>query len=420
MTAPLSLGCCDPGTVPADAASVLRPIYEGTMDVQHLRGERDGEWLSFRQVAAPAIRVVQTTLRGAGFLRADTSSGIFDYRTLSAVRLFQEYVRNIEGLVDIGTPDGVVGARTTAHLDRWAREGKRAEWTERSPDNATPAFRYWMRVLNMYRAFNMQTPVTRVMQIAEAYSGATDTLKIARWNIDQHAIHLIGIRRQEWRGVKDERSNDDIFVLLANGVAWAFWGSTDPSPSMAERPDEPFLIRGQHQYRFGWHLLKKPDRVYRAFRPVTAGVLACRDTTNDNALTDADLAKGLAVVPDINIHWSGIGTTNWSAGCQVIAGRRYLNHRGAVVDCSAFAAPGYGGLGTKTRGAYNVLVDLVTVFAPSNATSGTGLHYTLLYEGDLHLKVNANQTLENAARVDLPAAELEAFSVPRLVAQLVT
>lgn len=125
------------------------------------------------------------------------------------------------------------------------------------------------------------------------------------------------------------------------------------------------------------------------------------------------------MVPDINIHWSGIGTTNWSAGCQVIEGRRYLNHRGVVVDCTAFASPGYAGLGSKTRGAFNVLLDVITMFAPSNAISGTRVNYTLLHERDLDLAVSVNQTLGDAARIDLPAADIEPWTAARLVGALV-
>ena len=416
----VSLGSCDPAAVPADVAAFLRPLHEASMDVARLRGEKDTEWLPFRTEAAPTIRDMQGTLRAAGFLPAGRANGILDYRTVSAVRLFQEYVRTIEGLPDVGAPDGVVGPNTANHLARWKTAGKRVDWADRSPDNATAAFRYWMLVLAMYQAYNANTPVTLIVQKAEAFAKPSDTLKIAQWNLDRHAIHLIGIRRQEWRSAPVRR-NDDVFVLLVNGLAFAFSGSTDPNPKQAgpTRHDEPYLVRGQHQYRFGWHKLDNPDRVYRAFRPVAPGVLVCRDFVKDDALTDADLAGGLETNATINIHWSGAGTGNWSAGCQVIEGSRYLNHRGVVVDCSAFAAPSYSGLGAKTKGAYNVLLDLITVFAASNATSGVGLHYTLLYERDLDLKANANQTLDQVARMNLPAAEVEPWTVGRLVGGLV-
>src|SRR5262249_52823262 len=191
------------------------------------------------------------------------------------------------------------------------------------------------------------------------------------------------------------------------------------NPTAASRAGEPCVVRGQHQYCFGWHKKSDPNRAYRAFRPVGPGVLVCRDFVQDDALTDADLTGGLQANPTINIHWSGAGTGNWSAGCQVIEGTRYLNHRGVVVDCTAFAAPTYTALDKKTKGAFNVLLDLITVFAPSNATSGVGLHYTLLYDRDLELKVNANQTLDAAARANLPAAEVEPWTVGRLVGALV-
>jgi Putative peptidoglycan binding domain len=390
------------------------------MDVEHLRGDKDGEWLSFRSLSTPGVADLQTKLKAAGFSPNGTPSGVFDYRTLSAVRLFQEYVRSVEGLADIGAPDGRVGPKTVAHLQRWAQAGNRAEWALRSPGDATAAFRYWHMILSLYQAFSRTTPLNRIKRLVEADARPSDTLKLAQWNLDRSAIHLIGVRRQEWQKATDGvRRNDDVFVLLINGVTFGFAGSTDPSPKMADRPDEAFVVPGQHRYRFGWHLLKRQNQVYRAFRPVTSGVLACRDNVNDDALTDADLVKGLNVVPDINIHWSGIGTTNWSGGCQVIGGRRYVNHRGAVVDCSAFAAVSYSGLVPKTRGAYDVLVDLVTVFAPSDASTGTALYYTLLYEGDLGLMANANQTIDTVARANLPAGEVEPFVVGRLLAQLV-
>ncbi|PYP54848.1 MAG: hypothetical protein DMD40_15260 [Gemmatimonadetes bacterium] len=414
----ISLGSCDPAAVPADVTTFLRPLHEGNMDVRRFRGEKDAEWVPFHNESAPSVRDMQTTLRAAGFLPTGEANGILDYRTLSAIRLFQEYVRSVEGLSAIGAPDGLVGPNTAAHLARWKNAGTRVDWANRSPDNAMPAFRYWMLVLAMYQAYNAQKPVTLIMQKAEAYSRPSDTLKIARWNLDRRAIHLIGVRRQEWRTAQVRR-NDDVFVLLVNGLAFAFSGSTDANPKQATRSDEPYLVRGQHQYRFGWHKREDQNRVYRAFRPVGPGVLVCRDTVNDDALTDADLANGLDAVGDINIHWSGAGTGNWSAGCQVIEGTRYLNHRGAVVDCSAFAAPTYGGLGAKTKGAYNVLLDLITVFSPSNATTGIGLHYTLLYEKDLQLETTPGQNVDQVARMNLPAAEVEPFTVPQLVGALV-
>ncbi|MEZ4985448.1 MAG: hypothetical protein R2795_10490 [Saprospiraceae bacterium] len=77
-------------------------------------------------------------------------------------------------------------------------------------------------------------------------------------------------------------------------------------------------------------------------------------------------AKGLSGYNNgINIHWTGAGATNYGEGCQVIAGASYLNADNALVDCSAFAASLYNDLSIgKTRGAYNVLCDLVLAYSP--------------------------------------------------------
>jgi len=114
----LTLGCCDPGAQPPDVAAFLRPVHEASMPAQQLRGEKDGEWTSLRDISASEVRALQTALRGAGFYPQGEINGVFDYRTLSAARLFQEYVRSVEGLADIGAPDGVVGPRTQGHKRR--------------------------------------------------------------------------------------------------------------------------------------------------------------------------------------------------------------------------------------------------------------------------------------------------------------
>ena len=47
-------------------------------------------------------------------------------------------------------------------------------------------------------------------------------------------------------------------------------------------------------------------------------------------------------------------------------------------------SPGYSGLASgKTRGAYDVLLDFVTVFSDDMTTGGSKLLYTLVYERDL-------------------------------------
>ena len=106
-------------------------------------------------------------------------------------------------------------------------------------------------------------------------------------------------------------------------------------------------------------------------------MLVFRDKDGNQALTEAELVQGLDPTPNptINIHWSGIGKTNFSAGCQVIAGGSYINHKESIINCHHFAAPSYNQLGgRKTRGAYNLLADLILTYAPDGVRT---LAYTL-------------------------------------------
>lgn len=390
------------------------------MSTAQLRGEPNGRWINLREVAGAPVRAFQDGLARAGFYPPGAARGVFDYRTQSAARLFQEYVRTIEAQADIGTPDGVVGPRTQAHLQRWAAARQTADWVGRAGHTSTPAFRYWSRVLSLYLGLNRRRPINRVIALVQSHTPLTDTLRLTDWRVEASVANLIGIRRQEWRSAR-VRQNDDLFVLLVSGVALTFFGSTDPSPaSVEERLEEPYLVRGQHQYRFGWHKISEPDRSYRAFRPLGPGVLVCRDSTQDDAFTDEDLRGGLKANATINVHWSGAGTGNWSAGCQVISGSRYLDHRGALADCSAFASPGYKNLDTKTRGAYNMLLDGVTALAPASPPAGTpNLIYTLIYERDLEQLVPGDLTLAAMARRDVAGLDPSAVDVAALVTRLV-
>ena len=89
------------------------------------------------------------------------------------------------------------------------------------------------------------------------------------------------------------------------------------------------------------------------------------------------MVQGLDPAPNktINIHWTGIGKTNFSAGCQVIAGASYINHKESFIDCRHFASTSYAELGgRKTRGAYNLLADLILTYAAPEVRTVT---YTL-------------------------------------------
>lgn len=229
------------------------------------------------------------------------------------------------------------------------------------------------------------------------------TLPVEQWDLAPNRIHLIGIRHRRQAEPGARQVLDDVFVLLVRGVAFKFYGSTEPGatkPKNEPNYQYPFLVQGQHLYRFGWHKLSGTDwkeKVFHALKPVDPGVWVLRST---NVIPeDADLQGNLdGPNTTINVHWSGGVTQNatWSAGCQVITGQSYINHRNEPVNCSRFAAnatmseEAYDRLGRhidgayRTKGAYSVLEDLVV------ALSGAGqedrvVRYMLLLEEDLTL-----------------------------------
>jgi hypothetical protein len=287
----------------------------------------------------------------------------------------------VEGIDDIGVPDGVVGPKTWAHIERWQKEGKKADWIGRNIDNPTREYVHWINYLNKMREYYLRNPLP-VHKMVEGFGGKTDSIKTELWDYHPKFIHVIGIRRKEWERT-GERANDDVFLLLIEGMVFKFYGSTDPSQRMATRPDEPFIVHGQHHYNFGWHkLADKASKSYRALRPAEHGVLTIRDANNDNALTEEDAKSGLSLSQTVNIHWTGHGTSAWSAGCQVIAGKAYIDHNNKKIDCTPYSAPSYNSLGAKTKAAYNVMADLVSIFVDPGVHQ---VRYSLIHESDLSI-----------------------------------
>lgn len=380
----IRLGTCDTGCRPTDTVAYFRDKHEPAMPPSaQFRGERVGEWHRFVVQNGDEVATVQRFLQRAGFFPFGKIDGLCGYRTTSSMRLFQEYVRSIEGDASIGAPDGVFGRKSFAHMQRWIDDGLVAEWRGFSSQRPNAEYRQWMQLLEHVRDHYRREP-TALLQRIRDYHRPTDTLPVDRWDFDPRRIHLIGVRRDEAK--PGQRQNDDVFVLLINGAVFKFYGTTDPGKS-SHRAGAPFLVHGQHHYRFGWHKQSDQNKVYQALKPRSSGVLIVRDSDRDFALTQSDLAGSLENNNSINIHWGGRGVSNWSEGCQVICGRGYINHRNEVVDCSRFAATTYATLGTKvdgmvqSKGAYSVLVDLVTAFSGSEYA----LDYMLLYEADLRL-----------------------------------
>jgi len=386
MTA-LRLGNVDKGNLPDSIPNFLEP-YHISMDDNlkrklKFRDEGNDKWADFKEVKGTKIQEVQQFLIDAGFMPKGNVDGVFGYGTKAAVRLFQEYVRTVEGKSNIGIPDGVVGQNTFRFIRHWKDKKTKdapefvCDWGSASADNPSEAYAHWMSLLEKGKAHYSKKKDDKILKHIEQFEQPTDTRKLSDWDTSKDTIHIIGIRRNQERSYVEKRENDDLFVLLLNGMAFYFWGSTDPNPGVAKRIDIPFLIEGQHLYRFGWHRVNNATKTYKALRPAQHGVLVFRDEDANQALTEADLVQGLDPEPNktINIHWSGIGTTNFSAGCQVIAGGSYINHKESIIDCKHFAATSYDELGgRKTRGAYNLLADLILTYAPVGVQT---LAYTL-------------------------------------------
>ena len=384
----ISLGNVDSGAQPADPRAYFKARHEGPMISNagtKFRGEPKGKWVPFRPVAGNPVVQIQEFLREAGFAPFGHIDGIYGYRTSSAVRLFQEYVRSVEKVASIGVADGVVGPNTAKHIDRWAQQGLKADWK----GVTSQEYKVWLDLLNRAKRHYVANPTTLLQHVAE-YPHSSDTRKPADWNFDPKQIHLVGIRRNQSAPIRpgQKRATDDVFILLINGAVFKFFGTTDPGTT-TNRNGAPFLVHGQHAYRFGWHKMSDRQKVYRALKPRSSGVLVVRDGNRDFILSETeDLQGKLERNASINVHWGGRGgTAAWSAGCQVICGRAYINHHDDAIDCSAFAAGGYSSLGRRvaggrmTKGAYSVLVDLVTAFSGDVHA----VTYTLLYEKDLAL-----------------------------------
>ena len=382
----LQLGCYDPGTKSSqidlyvEAATKLSGVADGRLicdaGVRKLVEFRD-EHLS--------VSDLQQFLIKSGFLPEGKIDGIFGYRTHSATRLFQEYVRAYDK--ESCLPDGIVGPQTRSHIHRWLDTIISADWVpiltkwQNGQLSDETSYNHWIEFLLTLKKHYLEHP-TPVVELVKNFDGETDTLAPADWNFNKKNIHIIGIRRKD----QDEaRKFDDIFVLLIRGMVFKFQGTTDPGSS--KNPDgAPFLVIGQHAYRFGLH-----QKSYHALRPFSFdknGVLVVR-SKGDFKLSESDINKGVTANGTINIHWGGKGVgrrvARWSEGCQVLAGSGYEDYKGNLISCASYVAINNGEVkstkGRKTRGAYNVLGDLITAFGSGLVSDGK-ISFTLIDEND--------------------------------------
>ena len=386
----IALGCCDSDVSQEECGAYLKRVEVITrMPMADIAEGVDKLTFETRKPDEPmTVRQVQEALRAIGFFPGGEADGICGYRTLSAIRLFQEYVRTVENLPC--TPDGLFGPQSQGHLKRWIDGGLRPEWDPtierwQAGTLASDEYTDWISLLEQVKQKYAANP-NRMLSMVNDFVGGTDTKKVSEWDFDPRHIHLIGVRRSEFSG-----KFDDVIVLLIKGLVFKFQGSTEPGASKNEK-GAPFVVQGQHDYHFGWH-----QKRYLALRPQGRGVLVVR-SKSDMRLDDRDLDNGLTANGSINIHWAGIGgerdINSWSEGCQVITGGLYINHQDKLIDCLEFVARNNERVNekpTRTRGAYNVLLDLVAALA-SDARSNT-VKYTLLAEDDLALDEKLKQRL---------------------------
>jgi hypothetical protein len=379
----IQLGCFDSGVRDSDCQAYLRSVEELTrLALASVKAGPDKVTLQKYVPEAQMMSVaeVQQALKTIGFFSAGKVDGICGYRTQSAIRLFQEYVRSVEKRAEI-IPDGQFGIRSQAHLKRWLDGNLRPEWApsiEAWQAGALGPCEYtaWLDLLDKSKQHYLDQPNPALDKV-NAFNGATGTKKLAQWDFSRNInAHLIGIRREEATGM-----SDDVFLLLVKGLVFKFQGSTEPGKAKDPAMGFPFLMIGQHDYHFGFH-----QSTYLALKP-QSNVLVVR--WKDKQFNEAALASPLEANNTINIHWGGRGLkgelNGWSEGCQVVSGSIYINPRGELVDCRSFMGvlpddpikvPG------KTRGAYNVLVDLVTALSSDQSAT---VKYTLIGEADLDL-----------------------------------
>ena len=381
----IELGSCDPDVTDAACAAYVKEVEQITRLPLNLVQPGADRIVTQRLAAGGpglmSVSDVQRALKAIGFFPGAVVDGICGYRTLSAIRLFQEYVRSVEKLDCV--PDGRFGPASQQHLQRWLDKSLRLAWAQ------TTEYADWLALLEQVKARYQASP-NRMLEMVNAHA-ASDTRAVAQWDFSpKGSPQLVGVRRTEFSG-----KFDDVFVLLLKGLVFKFQGSTEPGASDNPR-GTPFLVQGQHDYHFGWH-----KKTYLALRPMGKGVLVVR-SKNDRRLDEGDLAGGLEAEPSINVHWGGMGmardVNSWSEGCQVINGAVYINANNDLIDCSAFSAvtpsQATDRAAGKTRGAYNVLLDLVTALASD--VPGNSVRYTLLTEPDLELAPGLKQGLAQA------------------------
>lgn len=329
------------------------------------------------KVPGSDVFAIQNLMNFLGFMPHIRNKGVFDYYTQASVRLLQENIRTTLNNSNF-RPDGYVAPATYSNIvntnfSAWDTLAKKQ----------SVEYNSWFKFLEEAKQYYTVYPTPVLEQLNRVNPNSSDTRKAVDWQFNPAEVHLIGIRRKADQLASGGRENDDIFILLINGLVFKFWGSTDPNPLLESRKDwaMAFLSEGQHKYKIEWYQLRNRDKLHLGLYVASLGVLVLRDRNLNTALDSSDIQKGFDEYPNrINFfQWSGNGRVNWSGINQVIAGGSYINNYDKVIDCSAFAASSYSELGQgKTKAAYNIFMDLILTYSKQGRNST--VYYTLIQE----------------------------------------
>lgn len=386
---PLKLGKVDEDKwTDIDSSTFFIDIH----NIGAIRGKKEfnseGRWFPLEKIEGEGVANFQDFLIEKGFLVEPRIKGVFGYRTNAGARLWYEYMGTEErgGTINVGAPDGAFGLTSRYHMLRYERDTIPPAWGGHSISNPTEEYLAWFERLERIKQELISKPPVSI-EMVEAYQDSSSTLKLKDWDFSKNHVHIIGLRRNVDSQDRDTKL-DDVFVLLVNGLVYKFYGSTDPNPRMVGRPDPAFLANGQHIFTKSWHKLSDIKKTYHALRPnlkIGQGVLTFRSIDGINGLSETDVRSSLHTNPTINMHWSGVGTMNWSGGPQVIAGGAYINPYNKAINYKGRTAKSYSSLGStgnkkfEHKGAYSVFTDLLWA-----SSTDDEVRYTLLDESFLN------------------------------------
>ncbi|MCI5124071.1 MAG: peptidoglycan-binding protein, partial [Candidatus Electrothrix sp. AR5] len=183
----IRLGCFDAGVTQNTLDAYVKLVQQTTrVSVNEIKEGSDK--LFFREFIPDkrqpmTITEVQQSLRDLGFFPGGLVNGICGYRTLSAIRLFQEYVRTRDKLPSV--PDGIFGPNTLGHLRRWIDRPEATEWASKIKQwqdgtSGESEYTQWLTLLTKVKSQYTAKP-NRMLQKVNEYVGNTDTKKVADW-----------------------------------------------------------------------------------------------------------------------------------------------------------------------------------------------------------------------------------------------